>query len=245
MTGSSIKPDWPAPPHVRAVSTERLGGVSVGVYRSFNLGSRVGDTERFVAENRRRLARAERLPAEPTWLNQVHGRSVARLGSMSASDAADAAVTSAVGTVCVVLTADCLPVLLTSRDGSVVAAAHAGWRGLADGILANTIDALSCEPEQLLAWLGPGISADAYEVGDEVRSAFVERNAATASAFARNARGRWQADLYMLARQALAERGVVDVYGGGFCTYNEDGRFFSHRREAPCGRMATLIWKTK
>ena len=231
-------PDWPAPPNVRAWVTER-GGTSR--YGALNLATHVGDDLSSVAANRRQLRAALELPGEPAWLEQVHGTRVLDLDSEEAARA-DGAVTTRAQRVCTVMTADCLPVLLCDRRGTRVGVAHAGWRGLLDGILPAAVTALRVQPAELIAWLGPAIGQGAYEVGAEVRDGFVERAAAASRRFARNARGRWQADLYGLARDALESAGVRAVYGGDFCTFTQAGRFFSHRREAPCGRMATLIW---
>jgi YfiH family protein len=241
----AIAPSWPAPPRIRAYSTLRTGGVSVGGYASLNLGTHVGDDPENVAENRRRVAERLALPSEPRWLEQVHGTNVLDLDFVhghTALEPADAAVTSRAGVVCVVLTADCVPVLLADRLGRRVGAAHAGWRGLAQGVLAEAVEALGVPPDDLLAWLGPAIGPRAFEVGDEVRAAFVEQGFAVDGAFARNPRSRWQADLYALATQALNRAGVTAIYGGEHCTFTDADRFFSHRREAPCGRMASLIW---
>lgn len=231
-------PDWPAPAKVRAWVTERGGS---GRYGTLNLATHVGDDASAVAANRARLRTTLGLPAEPHWLEQVHGTRVLDL-DRTATGAADGAVTARADIVCAVMTADCLPVLLCDRRGRRVGAAHAGWRGLVDGVLPAAVAAMGVRPSQLLAWLGPAISQPAYEVGAEVREAFVARDPGAARRFAANERGRWQADLYGLARDALAAAGVADVHGGGFCTFTEPERFFSHRREAPCGRMATLIW---
>jgi YfiH family protein len=231
-------PGWPAPANVRAWVTERG---SAAPYGSLNLATHVGDDATSVAANRVRLRATLRLPAEPHWLEQVHGTRVLDL-DRPARGAADGAVAARAGTVCAVLTADCLPVLLCDRDGRRVGAAHAGWRGLLDGVLPAAVAAMGVRPSGLLAWLGPAIGQSAYEVGAEVRDAFVARNPNAAARFAANERGRWQADLYGLARDALTAAGVADVHGGGFCTFTEAERFFSHRRHAPCGRMATLIW---
>jgi YfiH family protein len=241
MTVAGIVPDWPAPAHVRAVVTERGGGVSVGRYGSFNLGAHVGDTADAVRENRRRLVRGLELPSEPRWLDQVHGTRIAALDA-DESGPADGVVTRSQGVVCAILTADCLPVLLTDRAGTRVGAAHAGWRGLAAGVLPAAVTAMGAPASALLAWLGPAIGPHAYEVGPEVRAAFLARDPAASAAFTPNARGRWQADLYALARLSLAAAGVTAVFGGGLCTATDAERFFSHRREAPCGRMASLIW---
>ena len=241
MTSLVIEADWPAASHVRACVSLRGGGVSSGPYSSLNLATHVGDRPDAVARNRSRLGAALELPSEPRWLEQVHGTRVVDLDEPW-SGAADASVTRRPGVVAVVLTADCLPVLFADRRGRRVAAAHAGWRGLAGGVLENTLAALHSDPEDLLAWLGPAIGAAAYEVGDEVRAAFVATHASHADAFERNPRGRWQADLYALARFELQALGVKEIHGGQWCTRTESERFFSHRREAPCGRMATLVW---
>jgi YfiH family protein len=231
-------PDWPAPPNVRAWTTERGGPARYG---TLNLAMHVGDDANAVAANRKRLREAVDLPAEPRWLEQVHGTRVLDLDRDDAVRA-DGAVTTRAGTVCTVMTADCLPVLFCDRAGTRVGVAHAGWRGLLDGVLQAAVAAFRSPPAELIAWLGPAISQDAYEVGPEVRDAFAARRASAERRFARNARGRWQADLYGLARDALESAQVSAVHGGGFCTFAEADRFFSHRREAPCGRMATLIW---
>lgn len=241
MSLSFLRPDWPVPSNVFAASTLRVGGVSKGVFESLNLGRAVGDDLNAVLENRRRLAAALRLPSEPCWLRQVHGDRVVE-ARQDLQLEADAAVARSANVVCAIMTADCLPVLFASREGDRVAAAHAGWRGLAAGILDNTVGSLSLPGSELIAWLGPAIGPNAFEVGEEVRLAFTARDAAAAAAFKANARGRWQCDLYMLARQNLAQLGVQAVYGGGYCTYDDAERFFSYRRDGQCGRMATLVW---
>jgi YfiH family protein len=207
-----------------------------------NLATHVGDDPERVASNRARLRAAVPLPTDPTWLEQVHGNRVLDLDAEALS-AADGAVTGRAGVVCAVLTADCLPVLLCDRDGRRVGVAHAGWRGLLSGVLPATVAALRATPAETMAWLGPAIGAASYEVGADVRAAFVAREPSAAARFTANVRGRWQADLDGLARDSLARAGVHAVYGGGLCTFTAAGRFFSHRREAPCGRMATLIWR--
>ena len=236
-----IFPDWPAPARVRAVSTTRQGGVSPPPYDSLNLAAHVGDDPIHVAENRRRLAAAGGLSADPAWLEQVHGSVAVAAETVAAPVAADAAWTRASGRACVVMTADCLPVLLCDRAGTVVAAAHAGWRGLAGGVIAATVAAMQVPPTELLAWLGPAIGPEAFEVGDEVRVAFLALDAGNAVCFRPSPAGRWLADVYELARRQLRGLGVAAVYGGGFCTFNEPARFFSYRREHRTGRMATLI----
>jgi YfiH family protein len=240
MSVPGFAPSWPAPANVRAWVTERG---SAERYGTLNLALHVGDDATAVAANRDRLRAALALRSEPHWLEQVHGTRVIDLDREHASGAAaDGAVTATPNSICVVLTADCLPVLFCSADGRRVGVAHAGWRGLLNGVLGSTVRALQTDPNDLIAWLGPAIGQAAYEVGPEVRDAFVARNVAAERRFEPNARGRWQADLYGLARDALVSAGVHAVHGGGFCTYSEAGRFFSHRREAPCGRMATLVW---
>ena len=237
-----LVPDWPAPESVIAVSTTRAGGVSRGPYASLNLGAHVGDEPGAVQENRRVLRTALDLAAEPCWLTQVHGSTVVDADSVtSAAPEADGAVSRAAGMACAVLTADCLPVLFAARDGSAVGAAHAGWRGLAGGVLENTVAALGLAPDALLAWLGPAISQSAFEVGPEVRDAFTANDPSADDHFVPNARGRLQADLYGLARQRLNAMGVSAVYGGGWCTLSDSERFFSYRRDPTCGRMATLV----
>ncbi len=242
MSLSWIEPDWPAPDGARAISTYRTGGVSGGVYGSLNLGGHVGDVPANVAENRRRLRAAAGLPAEPHWLEQVHGTQVADLDAPGGVGPADAAFTGRTGRVCAILTADCLPVLLAADTGGWVAAAHAGWRGLAAGVIEAAVQALPVPPERLLAWLGPAIGAAHFEVGAEVREALLAADAGGEEAFAPNARGRFMADLGVLARRRLARSGVTRIYGGGECTFAQSDRYFSHRRDGVTGRQATLIW---
>jgi purine-nucleoside/S-methyl-5'-thioadenosine phosphorylase / adenosine deaminase len=240
----ALSADWPAPPGIQAWVSTRHGGVSQGAYASLNLATHVGDDPQAVAENRRRLSAALALPAEPHWLEQVHGSAVVDLDlDPRTTTIADAAVTRRVGVVGAVLTADCLPVVLADRAGTGVGIAHGGWRGLAGGVLEATLHALGAASGQVLAWLGPAIGAADYEVGPEVRAAFLARGAVPAGAFTQNARGRWQADLYALARAELNGLGVTQVYGGMHSTYAEPRQFFSHRRGAPCGRMVTLVWR--
>jgi YfiH family protein len=322
-----IRPDWPAPPGVRAAFTLRTGGVSVAPYDSLNLGARIGDSLEAVAENRRRVRETLQLPAEPVWLEQVHGIEVVELdgagalggahgvGSGGSAGAAlcsgkvtprartgiadtaglrdtegvagdfgvggdavidhaghvpptgdasvergagqvcairvaelgvpptgDASVARGAGQVCAIRVADCMPVLFAAHDGSVVGAAHAGWRGLAGGVLEATIGRLGVPAAELIAWMGPAIGPKHFEVGEDVRGAFTARDVGAASAFVANARGRWQCDLYELARRRLNALGVSGIYGGGWCTFAEADRFFSYRRDRQCGRMAALIW---
>ena len=233
--------DWPAPPGVVAGMTLRTGGVSRGAFESLNLGAHVGDDPAAVRENRSRFLEACELPAEPHWLTQVHGDRA--LVEPPPGAEADASVSRSAGGACAVLVADCLPVLLASADGGTIAAAHAGWRGLAAGIVENTVTAMDRDPGRLVAWLGPAISAQAFEVGDEVREAFTRRDPDAAEHFVRNDRGRWLADLYGLARLRLARAGVIDVHGGSRCTFGEPNAFFSYRRDGHCGRMAAFIFR--
>lgn len=237
-------PEWPAPAAVRALFTTRRGGCSQGPWRSLNLGGRAGDQPAAVANNRRALRAAAGLPAEPSWLRQVHGARVVDLDQPTDPEpAADGAVSRAPARVCAVLTADCLPVLLCSRSGDRVGAVHAGWRGLAAGVLDSAVAALGPGAD-LLAWLGPAIGPDAFQVGDEVRRAFVASDPDLAGCFAAGGDGRWYADLFALARSRLNSAGVTAVYGGGTCTYANPERFFSYRRDGVTGRMAALIWRT-
>jgi len=247
MAPDWIVPDWPAPAHVRAFMTTRAGGASRAPYNSMNPASHVGDDPAAVAENRRILCAD--LPAEPLWLNQVHGNCVVDRADGSEPPCADASLATELGKVCVVMTADCLPVLFCNRAGTVVAAAHAGWRGLAGGVLEQTVAAMKAPPGEILAWLGAAIGPDAFEVGDEVRLAFMDQQPLTAVAFRPAFPGtldeaprKWLADIYALARIRLAVAGVTAVYGGGLCTFKDTRRFFSYRRDVATGRMASLIW---
>ena len=235
-----IYPDWPAPSQVQALSTLRAEGVSIGVYQGLNLGDHVGDSMVDVAENRGILR--EDLPAEPRWLQQVHGTTVAYADNLNERVAADAAIATQSNVVCVVLTADCLPVLFCAQDGSVVGATHAGWRGLLAGVLEETVATMAHPPEQIMAWMGPAIGADAFEVGGEVRTAFVADMPSAASAFQGAGSNKWMADIYALARLRLKQMGITQIYGGDFCTYSDAERFYSYRRDGVTGRMASLIW---
>lgn len=237
-----ISPDWPAPARVRAFTTTRAGGTSSGPYASFNLGDHVGDDPVAVGRNRELLRAVLALPAEPAWLRQVHGIRVIDAAQADAPREADGAWSAQPGVVCAVLTADCLPVLLCNRVGTQVAALHAGWRGLAAGVIEQGVGSLSGAPDDLLAWLGPAIGPQAYEVGPEMMAAFVNKNPSAETAFAPTGDGRYLADLYALARLRLSALGVTRIYSGGFCTFTDRERFFSFRRDGTCGRMASLIW---
>lgn len=242
-----LEADWPAPRGVQVRVSTRAGGVSLGRYAGLNLGLHVGDDPDAVTENRRRLSKS--LPSAPLWLEQVHGVTVAcaRHNVLEHTPPlADAAFTREADVVCAVMTADCLPVVFSSLDGQVVGIAHAGWRGLLAGVLEATIQAMAVPPWEVIAWLGPAIGPDAFEVGEEVRSAFCGHNEASASCFHAAAYPeKWFADLFGLARQRLAAVGVVGVYGGGVCTWQDAERFYSYRRDGITGRFATLVWREK
>lgn len=237
-----IYPDWPASANVRAVTTTRTGGVSRGPYESLNLGDRAGDDPEHVRKNRARLRAALALPFEPLWLRQVHGVNVVDAAMARPGVTADGAYTDQPGAALAVLTADCLPVFLCDKAGTKVALLHAGWRGLAAGVIEAGVDKLQIPWAELLAWLGPGIGAEAYEVGDDVRDAFTAHDPGAAAAFRVHGSGKWLADMYALARRRLAALGVTAVSGGGHCTFSERDKFFSYRRDGACGRMAALIW---
>lgn len=244
MSVEWLRAEWAStPPGVVAGTTLRRGGFSLGPYESLNLGAHVGDDARAVARNRALIRESCEWPAEPGWLRQVHGTRAIRALPESGTAEADGAFTDRPGMVCAVLTADCLPVVLAAEDGSRVGVAHAGWRGLSEGVIEATVAAMGVPGSQLTAWLGPAISQAAFEVGAEVREAFVSKHAAATSCFTANARGRWQADLYGLARLRLGECGVASVGGGGRCTFGEARDFFSYRRDGDCGRMATFVFK--
>jgi YfiH family protein len=246
MREAVLVPDWPAPARVRAlVSTRRTPGCSQPPFDAFNLGLRSGEDESIVRSNRALLGRALELPAPPRWLHQVHGNRSLRLTEevVAGEPEADAAFTSQSGIVLAILTADCLPILLSADDGSEIAAIHAGWRGLAAGVIESCITRLLTPRERLHVWLGPAIGAASYEVGDEVHAAFVSADGQAEAAFAATRSGHWRCDLYTLARQRLAALGVASVFGGNFDTFADD-RFYSYRRDgARSGRFASLIWR--
>ena len=234
--------DWPAPPGACALVTTRHGlGISQAPFDEFNLGARCGDEAEAVAENRRQLESALRLPSAPRWLKQVHGIDVSIDPGFDEPEA-DAAVTAMPGVVLAILTADCLPVVFAAKDGSEIGAAHAGWRGLAAGVLEATVAAMATTPRDIVAWLGPAAGPQAYEIGEEVFDTFVARDRRAETAFAATRPGHWKVDLYTLAKQRLADAGVAGVHGGGLCTISDPARFFSHRRDRRSGRIATLAW---
>lgn len=252
MTPGLLSFDWKLPPGVRAACTTRLGGVSAPPWDSFNIATHVGDEPQAVTANRARLRSLLNLPSEPAWLNQVHGIAVADLDKVGHGKpaTADAAVAEHADRACVIMVADCLPVLFASGDGERIGAAHAGWRGLAAGVLERTVAALGVTPSGLTAWLGPAISQRHFEVGTEVRDIFVAADARAEKYFLPNDQGRWQADLVGLARRRLALLGVESIHGGEWCTFADRENFFSHRRDGHLndgkgGRLAALIWKTR
>ncbi len=237
-----VEPNWPAPPGVRALTTLRGGGYSEQPFDGLNLGDHVGDDPAAVARNRALLSQSLQLPSEPVWLTQVHGRDVAEASSVPEGWVADALFSCTPGQVCAILTADCLPLLLCSRTGDRVAAVHAGWRGLAAGVIEATLDRLALPGDELMVWLGPAIGPACFEVGAEVRDTFLQRAPEAEMAFKRNRPGHWLADIYQLARLCLRRRGVAAVWGGECCTVTDKARFYSYRRDGRTGRMATLIW---
>lgn len=238
-----IVPDWPAPRRVRAAATTRTGGASGGPWRSLNLADHVADDGEAVGRNRARLRRALELPEEPRWLVQRHGARVVEAGPAPDGAPADGIVARAPGAVCAVLAADCMPVLLCDRDAAAVAALHAGWRGIAAGIVEAGVRAVGAAPGELMAWLGPAIGPERFEVGPDVRGALLAGDPGAGEAFRPSGRpDRWRADLEHVVRRRLARCGVGSVYGGGYCTASDPARFFSHRRDGVTGRMAALVW---
>ncbi|MEQ1486619.1 peptidoglycan editing factor PgeF [Methyloglobulus sp.] len=236
-----LQPDWPAPVNVHAATTLRTGGVSKGEYASLNPATHVGDSADLVSQNRHILKTMLNLPSEPIWLNQTHSNRAVKAIATDAPQEADASYTDQPGIVCTVMTADCLPLLVCSTDGTEIAAIHAGWRGLLDGVIDNTINAL--KNKDLLVWLGPAIGSERFEVGVEVHTAFLTKSAEYAPAFKQQSQDKWLADIYQLARINLATLGINKVYGGNFCTVTDKERFYSYRRDQVTGRMATLIWR--
>lgn len=238
-----ITPSWPAPANVKALQTTRIGGVSKAPYASLNLGAHVNDDAIAVAQNRQLLS--PYLPSEPVWVNQVHGVEVIDAAQSSCLQNADASFTTKSNVVCVTMTADCLPVLLCDKAGTVVAAVHAGWRGLCDGAIEAAINKMPARPSDILAWLGPAIGPSAFEVGDDVRQQFMQQDSVAVQAFKQHG-DKWFCNMVLIAKQRLNKLGVTEVYGGGinedFCTYTDAARFFSFRRDNVTGRMASLIW---
>jgi YfiH family protein len=244
MSAVFLRADWRAPAMVRAGCSLRCGGRSEAPYASLNLGAHVGDDPSAVAANRALLRATLQLPAEPFWLQQVHGSHVIDADGDALAGPADAAVTRAGARPLAILVADCMPVLFASADGAVLGAAHAGWRGLCSGVLEATVCAMQVEPRDIHAWLGPAIGAEHFEVGEEVRAAFLAHDVRASAAFVANARGRWQCDLQWLARSRLGALGVLQIASAGLCTYADAARCYSYRREGRTGRMAALLWRT-
>jgi YfiH family protein len=243
MTGIKhwLVPDWPAPANIHAATTLRTGGVSLGTFSSLNPATHVSDDNERVRQNRQIIRSMLDLPAEPLWLEQIHSNRAVKAVKTALLEQADASYSNESGVVCAVMTADCLPLLVCSTDGVQIAAIHAGWRGLLAGVITNTVVAM--QQQDLLVWLGPAIGPDCFEVGPEVREAFLEKSLTFNDAFKRQSNGKWLADIYQLARIELAALGIVNVYGGTHCTFTEHERFYSYRRESQTGRMATLIWR--
>jgi len=243
-----ITPNWPAPHNVKALQTTRAGGVSVAPYASLNLGTHVQDNPIAVAKNRQLLS--PYLPSEPVWVNQVHGTDVIDAATSTCLQNADASFTTKPNVVCVTMTADCLPVLLCDKKGTVVAAVHAGWRGLCDGVIEAAVQKMQVPPDEVLVWLGPAIGPNAFEVGGDVRDQFIAKDNQASQAFkllASSTSGdKWLGNLYLIAQQRLNRIGVSAIYGAGvnedFCTYTDQARFFSFRRDNTTGRMASMIW---
>lgn len=236
-----IKPDWPVTTNIHAAVTLRSGGLSGGAYASLNSAIHVNDEPEKVYSNRKRITKMLNLPAEPCWLQQIHGNRVINADQYTHLQQADACYSNQSATVCVVLTADCLPILLASADGRKIAAIHAGWRGLLAGVISNTVKAL--ETTNIIAWLGPAIGADCFQVGTEIKQVFVDKSAQNVSAFRHQQQNKYLLDIYRLASIELATLGVTKIYGGGFCTLTDNERFYSYRRDGETGRMATLIWR--
>ncbi|WP_145562955.1 purine nucleoside phosphorylase YfiH [Yersinia aldovae] len=237
-----ILPNWPMPATVKACSTTRYGGISEFPYDSLNLGTHVGDIATRVVVNRQSLVEQAGLPQMPVWLEQVHGTRVLHLSGQAISDVqADAVYSRVAGQVCAVMTADCLPVLFCSLAGDEVAAAHAGWRGLCAGVLEQTLAQFSARPSSIIAWLGPAIGPQQFEVGEEVKQAFIQIDAQSTAAFTPSG-SKYLADIYLLARLRLQAAGIHAIYGGDRCTVSEKQQFFSYRRDGMTGRMASLVW---
>ncbi len=242
MAESFLTANWPAPNHIKAITTTRNGGQSIAPYDSLNLGDHVGDDPVLVTSNRQILIKNAYLPSEPLWLKQTHSINAIDANQWQPEVEADAIMSNSPNIVCAVMTADCLPVLITDRTGSQVAAVHAGWRGLQAGIIENTLAKFKAPPSEIMVWLGPAIGPRAFEVGPEVRAAFLAVDPLAESVFVSTHADRYLADIYQLARRRLTARGITAIYGGDYCTFGEKQRFFSFRRDGVTGRMATLIW---
>ncbi len=238
-----IAPEWPAPPNIRSMITTRKGGVSKNGFASFNIAQHVGDDVKAVTNNRAALR--EFLPDEPLWLQQIHGNEVIHANAKSSQNmVGDAVITTIPNIVLAIQTADCLPVLLCNQSGSVIGACHAGWKGLCNGVIENTLQEMQCSPKDMIAYLGPAIGPNKFEVGADVRDAFISKHTIAASAFVQISNEKWLANIYSLAKMRLSFAGITDIYGGDFCTFSDKDRFYSYRREKVTGRMASLIWLT-
>lgn len=237
-----IIPDWPAPQNVKAISTTRDGGVSRAPYEHLNLGTHVGDDLQLVLKNRQLLTALAKLPEPPRWLEQVHGINIIDSSDWQENIEADAIFSQHRNHVCTVMTADCLPLLLCNQQGDCVAAVHVGWRGLAAGIIEKSLTRFSCKPSDILAWLGPAIGPAQFEVGQDVYDAFTKNDINAKTAFVATDKRLYHADIYKLARQQLQKKGVLEIFGGDFCTVSDKQRFFSYRRDGITGRMASMIW---
>ncbi len=250
MNTELIRPDWPAPSHIKAYSTTRhleTSGTSTQEYQSFNLALHVNDQPAQVARNRKLLSKHLQLPCAPAWLNQVHGIELVDLDRKikpATMPKADGSYSQRVNQICVIMSADCLPILLTDTRGSQVAALHAGWRSLASGIIENLLHQWPTPLGQVMAWLGPAIGPESFEVGAEVRQAFIAQDSNATKAFHPCHKAKWLANLYLLAKQRLKSQGINHIYGGDYCTFKDHSRFFSYRRDGQTGRMASLIWKS-
>jgi YfiH family protein len=237
-----FKPDWPAPANIKSITTTRHGGVSISPYDQLNLGLHVGDHKHHVEQNRQQIVQLAQLPEHPRWLNQVHGTQVTQSKQWSAGTKADAISSQEKNHVCAIMTADCLPILLCNQQGDTVAAIHAGWRGLAAGIIEKTLHSFACDHSAIIAWLGPAIGPNAFEVGSEVVELFVKQDPQAFNAFKQTDSQHFLANIYLLAQQRLNLCGVTKIYGGECCTVSNPNRFFSYRRDGVTGRMASMIW---
>ena len=240
MTKLWLNAEWPAPANVHALTTLRSGGVSVGTFAALNPAMHVGDHLPHVLANRQLITEMFQLPAAPVWLEQVHGTRVIKADYVGKLETADASFTDQKNVVCTVMTADCLPLLLCNRNGTCIAAVHGGWRGLLAGVIENTVETM--QEDDLMAWMGPAIGPGSFEVGDEVRTAFLTKSSGFSRAFQPLANGKWLANIYVLARSILSRLNVDQVFGGEYCTYSDPQQFYSYRRDGQTGRMATLIW---
>jgi hypothetical protein len=241
-SNSLILPDWPAPQSIKAFSTTRIGGFSSPPYEGFNLGTHVGDEPANVVTNRDYLVNLALLPESPRWLNQVHSTRVINSHDWQLNSDADAIVSQHINHICTIMTADCLPVLLCNKQGNTVAAIHAGWRGLAAGVIEKTITQFGGDPQDILVWLGPAIGPQQFEVGPDVYQTFIQHDVKASQAFKQTDATHYLANIYLLAKQRLTALGIEAIFGGDLCTATDQRRFFSYRRDHITGRMASIIW---